>query len=93
MRGDRERIHIAQSLPLTELAEQLQQCTAFIGHDSGISHLAAALGLPCLILWGDTIEEIWRPPHERVSVLKKNGGLKQVGVGEVVRELNRIVKG
>jgi heptosyltransferase-3 len=86
------RIHVAQSLPLAELAEQLQQCAAFIGHDSGVSHLAAALGLPGVILWGDTTEEIWRPPHETISVLKKNGGLKQIGVEEVIGELKRLMK-
>lgn len=33
--------------PLTDLARQLQNCLGFAGHDSGISHLAAACGLPC----------------------------------------------
>lgn len=86
-----ERISVAQSLPLVKLAALLQNCAAFIGHDSGISHLAAALGLPGLILWGDTIEEIWRPPHEKISLLKKNGGLKLVNVDEVMLELKTIV--
>lgn len=87
-----ERVHIAQSLPLVELAVLLQNCAAFIGHDSGISHLAAALGLPGLVLWGDTIEEIWRPPHEQITVLKNAGGLKSVSVEQVIRELNRMLK-
>jgi heptosyltransferase-3 len=87
-----ERIRVAQSLPLVELATLLQTCAAFIGHDSGISHLAAALGLPGLILWGDITEEIWRPPHEKISVLKKNGGLKQIGVEEVIGELKRLLE-
>src|SRR6185295_18888954 len=52
------RIRVAQSLPLPELGRLLQRCAAFVGHDSGISHLAAALGVPSLVLWGDTIEEI-----------------------------------
>ena len=85
------RIEIAQSLPLAELAQRLQTCVTFVGHDSGISHLAAALGLPGLILWGDTIEEIWRPPHEKISVLKKTGGLKRIDVEEVIGELDRML--
>ena len=48
------RCRVAQSLPLTELAALLGQCALFVGHDSGISHLAAAVGLPGLILWGET---------------------------------------
>ena len=86
------RIHMAQSLPLAELAELLQTCAAFIGHDSGISHLAAALGLPGLVLWGDTVEEIWRPPHEKISVLKKPGGLKTISVERVIQALERLLE-
>src|SRR6185312_3055832 len=59
-----DRIEVARSLPLVELAGRLQCSAAFIGHDSGISHLAGALGLPGLVLWPDTCEEIWRPPQE-----------------------------
>jgi heptosyltransferase-2 len=85
------RVAIAQSLALTELARLLQSCAAFIGHDSGISHLAAALGLPGLVLWGDTIEEIWRPPHEAVVVVKSAEGLRMISVEQVARELTRLL--
>ncbi len=87
------RTRVAQSLPLPDLARVLQECAAFVGHDSGISHLCAALGLPGLILWGESVEEIWRPPHNRVVVLKSCNGLKAIGVGEVARELERLMKG
>ena len=56
------RSRVAQSLPLADLARLLATCQAFIGHDSGISHLAAAVGLPGVVLWADTVEEVWRPP-------------------------------
>lgn len=82
------RTKVAQSLPLTELARQIQQCAAFIGHDSGISHLAAALGLPGIVLWGNTREEIWRPPQNRVFILKHPAGLKMISVSQVMEKLN-----
>jgi len=82
-----ERIRVAQSLPLPELARRLESCAAFIGHDSGISHLAAALGVPALILWSDTIEEIWRPPQENVFILKSTRGLNTIGVEQVMEGL------
>lgn len=87
----RDRTRVAQSLPLMELARELARCTAFAGHDSGISHLAAALGLPGLLLWGDSVEEIWRPPQERISILKPTQGLKGIGVDEVWGELNQLL--
>ncbi|HWD92412.1 MAG TPA: glycosyltransferase family 9 protein [Verrucomicrobiae bacterium] len=82
------RTKVAQSLPLTDLARLIQPCAAFIGHDSGISHLAAALGLPGIVLWGNTTEEIWRPPHERVVILKHPGGIRMIAVEQVMGKLN-----
>jgi heptosyltransferase-3 len=85
------RTKVAQSLPLTDLARLIQSCAAFIGHDSGISHLAAALGLPGVVLWGNTAEEIWRPPHDRVIVLKNSAGLKMISVKQVMEKLNGVL--
>jgi heptosyltransferase-3 len=83
-----QRVQTARSLPLTELAKRLRSCTAFIGHDSGISHLAAAVGLPTLVLWGDTIEEIWRPQGDHVQIVREVGGLKLLTVERVFSELS-----
>jgi heptosyltransferase-2 len=85
------RLKVAQSLPLAQLARRLQTCGAFIGHDSGISHLAAALGLPGLILWGETAEEIWRPPSEKMIVLRSPAGLAQLPAEEVYERLRKLL--
>ncbi|MCA1964562.1 MAG: glycosyltransferase family 9 protein, partial [Prosthecobacter sp.] len=39
-------------VPLTELVDRLAGCTLYLGHDSGVGHLAAACGLRCLLLFG-----------------------------------------
>ncbi len=62
------------SLPLAELAARLATCAAFLGHDSGMSHLAAACGLPCFLLFGPTDPAIWAPPQTSVSVLRAESG-------------------
>jgi ADP-heptose:LPS heptosyltransferase len=85
------RVSVAQSLPLPELARKLQPCAAFIGHDTGISHLSAALGLPGLVLWGETAEEIWRPPQKNVVIVKDRGGLKTLSVSQVLLELTALL--
>jgi heptosyltransferase-3 len=84
------RIRVARHLPLTELAAKLAECAAFVGHDSGISHLAAAVGVPTFVLWGDTLEEIWRPQGQRVAVLRDGGGLANLTVARVWHELMRL---
>lgn len=55
-------------LPLTELAGRLASCAGFVGHDSGISHLAAACGLPCLLFFGPTDPATWAPRGADVRV-------------------------
>lgn len=84
------RTRVAQSLPLAELASLLGQCDGFIGHDSGISHLAAAVGLPVLLLWADTAQDIWRPPGDNVLVLQDPSGLSQLPVLDVVQTVERL---
>lgn len=86
------RIQVARSLPLAELARLLAPCVGFIGHDSGISHLAAALGLPCLILWADTMEEIWRPQGERIVIVRESVGVRAISVERVVIELASLLQ-
>ena len=84
------RVRVAQSLPLADLARRLATCSAFIGHDSGISHLAAAVGLAGLVLWGTTVEEVWRPPSDKVIVLRHPHGLARLPVTQVVDHLRRV---
>jgi heptosyltransferase-2 len=81
---------VAQSVPLAELARLLQECDVFVGHDSGISHLAAAVGLPGIVLWGNSVEAVWRPPHEEITVLKNPSGIQMISVEEVTGRLRRM---
>jgi heptosyltransferase III len=84
------RYRVAQSWPLAELARQLALCNGFVGHDSGVSHLAAAVGLPGLVLWADTVEEVWRPPSETVVILRHPGGLARLPVEQVLQQLRQL---
>jgi len=86
-----DRLELAQGLPLAELARRLQSCLGFIGHDSGISHLAAALGLPALVLWGETNEAVWRPRSERIVVLRHSEGLSGIAVESVMCRLREVM--
>ena len=55
------RVAVASNLALSRLAARLRGCCGFVGHDSGITHLAAAVGLPCLVLWPGTPMAVWAP--------------------------------
>lgn len=72
-------------LPLGKLSELLAGCRAYLGHDTGVSHLAAACGVPCLLLFGPTNPGIWAPRNPGVRVLRAPGGhLDQLGVAPVI---------
>ncbi len=56
-------------LSLMALAESIAGAALFIGNDSGITHLAAALGRPTVAVFGPTNPRVWAPrgPHVRVA--------------------------
>jgi len=83
----RWRLRLARNLPLADLARRLADCTAFVGHDSGISHLASALGLPGIVLWGESVEAVWRPRGERCVLLRDPRGLAELPVWRVLEAL------
>jgi heptosyltransferase-3 len=55
---------------LRDLAENISGARLYIGNDSGITHLAAALGVPTIALFGPTEPDIWAPRGKNVTVLR-----------------------
>jgi len=84
------------ALALPELAERMQTLAAaggvhFLGHDSGISHLAAACGLPCLLLFGPTDPAVWAPQNAGVQVVcSPSEAMHDLPVTAVLAALDRI---
>ncbi len=64
-------LRIAKGLSLVQLASVIEGCRLFIGNDSGLSHMAAALRLPTLAIFGPTDHRVWSPRGEQVEVLRK----------------------
>ena len=73
----------ARQLPLWHLAAVLEQCAIFLGHDSGITHLAAAAGTPVVALFGPTDPAVWAPRNETVTVLRKDAALEAITPADV----------
>jgi len=66
-------VRFAKNLPLPRLAAVLER-SIFIGHDSGISHLAAAADANCILLFGPTDPNVWAPKNQNVQVFRSPGG-------------------
>ena len=80
-------VRFLENLPLCTLGAVFSRCALFVGHDSGISHLAAAAGAPGLLLFGPTDPEIWAPKNPGVEILQ--GNLGDLAVSEVRDRIER----
>lgn len=54
---------------LDDLYDMLQSSRGLIGHDSGPAHLAAAMNLPTITLFGPTEPNVWSPFGNHVHVI------------------------
>ena len=87
-------VEFAHCLPLPEVVAQLSG-RLFLGHDSGVSHLAAAAGAHCILLFGPTDPGVWAPLNENVRIERApDENLANLAVAEVMdaidQELMRI---
>jgi ADP-heptose:LPS heptosyltransferase len=90
------RRRVLRGESLESVAEHLSRCRGFVGHDSGITHLAAAVGVPCLALWGPSNASVWRPlirPDQPLHTLSHAGGLSALPVEEVWAALAPLIPG
>jgi hypothetical protein len=58
------------NLPLTDVLAVLSSARGYIGNDSGITHLASALGLPTIAVFGPTEPGVYGPVGPAVTVLQ-----------------------
>ena len=81
-------VEFADTLPLPHLAALLERML-FIGHDSGISHIAAAAGARCLLLFGWTDPAIWAPTNQNVTVLRApEGKMERLEIATVLSKIS-----
>src|SRR5215471_4412379 len=78
---------IPQNLSLPELMSEISRCSAFVGNDSGITHLAAYIGCPTTVLFGPTDPRVWGSLGRRARVLWKRK-LEDISVDEVILSLH-----
>lgn len=76
---------------LAELARWLSGAKLYIGNDSGITHLAAAIGIPTLALFGPTDPAKWAPRGENVTILRCEP-IGNLPVDAVLDGVNRLLR-
>ena len=64
---------VVENQPLASIAGLLTHVACYVGHDSGVTHLAAALGTPTVALFGPTDPARWASGGDAVRVVRGPG--------------------
>lgn len=78
---------------LSGLAALLMESRGYIGNDSGVSHLAAALRVPTIAVFGPTEPAIWAPLGPKVSVVSPRGSASWPGAEDVLIAARTLIVG
>ena len=81
-------------LTLPQITALARRAKLFVGNDSGIAHIAAAVETPCVVIFGPSNINHWRPytsaPNEAVSA---GGQIENVSVEMVIAAIERVLSG
>jgi heptosyltransferase III len=67
---------------LYDLARWLASARVYIGNDSGITHLAAAVGVPTIAIFLATDPAVWGPRGDRVKVINAQANPDVSGIAK-----------
>lgn len=81
---------ILRGAELEQVKRLLQSSTLFAGNDSGPAHMAAAFGLPVVVLYGVTDPLVWAPWRTRSESVVAATGLDSVPFEEVRQAVERL---
>jgi heptosyltransferase-3 len=76
--------------PLSEVKSLLSRAALFIGNDSGPAHMAAALQVPSVVIFGASDPEIWGPWKAPAEVIVARESIERVEVCEVLGAVERL---
>ncbi|GHO53041.1 glycosyltransferase family 9 protein [Ktedonobacter robiniae] len=77
---------LLENAPLLQIAHALQHCRAYLGNDSGVTHLAALLGIPTTALFIASDPHTWHPLGRSVQIIAAQE-LGVLSVSEVLTAL------
>jgi len=81
---------VVRGAPLSEIKALLARSSLFVGNDSGPAHMAAAFGLPAVVIFGNSDPAIWGPWRTTAEVVRAPGGMAHVEIAQVLDALARL---
>ncbi len=84
------RFRTIAGAPLSEIKNLLASASLFLGNDSGPAHMAAAFGVPSVVIFGDSDPAIWGPWRTPSEVITATERISAVTAEQVLSALARL---
>ena len=78
------KFQVLRNPPLSALKSLMSGAHLFIGNDSGPAHIAAAFGIPVVVLFGPSNPVTWAPWRTEARVLTSRGSIGEIAVEKVM---------
>jgi ADP-heptose:LPS heptosyltransferase len=75
---------------LSDIKALLARSSLFVGNDSGPAHMAAAFGIPVVVIFGASDPAIWGPWRTPFEVVTSPGGIAAITASQVIDALSRL---
>jgi heptosyltransferase-3 len=84
------RHKVIPNASIPELKGLMSGAQLFAGNDSGPAHIAAAYGVPCVVVFGPTDPAVWSPWRTQGRALKMPGGVQEITVVQVIEAVEAV---
>ncbi|MBV9505419.1 MAG: glycosyltransferase family 9 protein [Acidobacteriia bacterium] len=81
---------VRKGATLGQIKSLLAAAAVFVGNDSGPAHMAAAFGVPSVVLFGNSDPEIWGPWRTTSEVISSPAGIHEIRTDQVLQALDRL---
>jgi hypothetical protein len=76
--GEPGCVSVLEGVSLPALAALLSEADLYIGNDSGVTHLAASMGVPSVVVFGPTDPAVWGPRGAEILIYEDSWKVEEV---------------
>ena len=82
-----------RNAPLADVKSLMSGASLFVGNDSGPAHVAAAFGVPVVVLFGPSNPVTWAPWRTEAQVMTSREDIARIQAGEVIAAAQSLMTG
>jgi ADP-heptose:LPS heptosyltransferase len=86
------KFRVLENAPLSEIKSLMSGAQLFVGNDSGPAHIAAAFGIPVVVLFGSSNPVTWAPWRTEARVLTARAGIDAIEVEQAIEGIQDLRK-